>query len=206
MSFSFLPKTVLKTKSKISGEIVVKEQLGKHTIYVQNLIQSGGVIKDIWQKPLKKINKASQVLILGLGGGTVVQLIKKKLPQARITAIEIDKEIIKIGKKYFGLKKIKDLEVVNADAIDWVGKYRGDKVDLILVDLYLGGEFPPRAMNEDFLEGLKKILSKEGLIIFNWLKNKGENQLVEKLEQTFPRVKRIETATNLFLACDKIKE
>lgn len=200
MAFSFFPKTVLKTKTKISGEIIVKEQFGQYTLQVQNLTQSGGIIKGVWQKPLKKINKANHVLILGLGGGTVVQLIKERFPEAKITGIEIDKEIIKIGKKYFGLKESNYLEIINEDAIKWAKQSKGNKFDLILVDLYVGGEFPQKAMSDEFLKKLKKLLSKDGIVLFNWLKNKDEKKLKEKLEKIF-KVKIIETRTNFFFLC-----
>ena len=201
MSFSFFPKTVYQTQSKISGEIKVKEHLSQYTLQVQNLTQSGGIIKSIWQKPLKKIIKANQVLILGLGGGTAVQLIKERFPEVKITTLEIDQEIIKIGKKYFGLDGIKDLKIINAEAIGWVNNYRGDKFDLILVDLYIGSEFSKEAMNDEFLKKLKKLLSKNGVIIFNWLKNKSEGRLFEKLEKSFAQIEEVNTPTNLFFFC-----
>jgi len=199
MSFSFFPKTVYQTQSKISGEIVVKEHLGQYSLQVQNLTQSGGIIKSLWQKPLKKVKSAEKVLLLGLGGGTVIQLIKKRFPKAKITTLEIDREIIKMGKKYFGLDKIKNLKIINEDAIKWVNKYQGDKFDLILVDLYIGGEFLPKAMENEFLQKLKRLLIQEGIIIFNWLKNKEEKEMVEKIERNFSKTEKLDTRSNLFL-------
>ncbi len=187
--------------SKISGEIVVKEQFGRYTLHVQNLIQSGGIIKGIWKKPLKKVTKAERILVFGLGGGTAVQLIKSRFPKAKIIGIEIDEEIIKIGKKYFGLDKVEGLKIVDGDAIKWVRNYQGDKFDLILVDLYLGSEFPEEAMGDEFLKKLKKLLLKDGVVIFNWLKNKSERRLFEKLERNFAQVEKMNTATNLFFFC-----
>ncbi|MCJ7792813.1 MAG: fused MFS/spermidine synthase [Candidatus Marinimicrobia bacterium] len=201
MSFSFFPRTVCKTNSKISGEIKIKEHLGQYTLQVQNLTQSGGIIKSIWQKPLKKIIKANQVLILGLGGGTAIQLIKERFPVAKITALEIDEEIIKISKKYFGLGKVKDLEIINEDAIKWIKNYQENKFDLMLVDMYVGGRFPQKAMENEFLQKLKKILTPQGKIVLNWLKNKSERRLFEKLEKSFAQIEEVNTPTNLFFFC-----
>jgi len=202
MSFSFLSRTVYKTKSKISGEIVVKEQFGRHALHVGNMIQSGGIVKGIWKKPLRQDQgelSVSNCLILGLGGGTVVQLIKAQYPEAKIVGIEIDKEIVKISKKYFGLNKVKDLKIINDDAINWVKKYKGDKFDMIIVDLYIGGDFQKKAMSDKFLKKIKKLLSKEGIIIFNWLKNKDGDELIKKLEKNFLHLDKLDTPTNLFL-------
>lgn len=89
MSFSIFPRKVFEVKSKISGEIVVQEQLGLYTLHVQNLIQSGGIVKGIWKKAFRQVRDVSKCLMLGLGGGTVVQLIKSHSSNAEITGVEI---------------------------------------------------------------------------------------------------------------------
>jgi len=200
MSFSFFPQIVYKVKSKISGVVVVKEQFGRPTLHVQGLIQSGGIIKGIWKKPLGKVAKTRRVLVLGLGGGTVVQLIKKRHPQAEIVGVEIDPEIIKVGKKFFGLGGIKKLKIVNTDALKWVNHYRGEKFDLVLVDLYVGSQFPQEAEERGFLDGLKRMLAKNGMVIFNRLRIRKDNLELfeEKLKKHFSSVELVKTITNLF--------
>lgn len=212
MAFSFFPRTVYKTKSKISGEIEVKEQLGKYTLHVQGLIQSGGLIEGIWKKPISAISHKpltiSNVLVLGLGGGTVVQLIESHWPGAKIVGVEIDPEIIKIGEKFFGLGEIENLKIVNTDAFKWTtGHYNNtyyhsrNFYDLIVVDLYIGSEFSEKGMDNKFLQNLKKLLSREGVIIFNWLKNKDNKEMRKKLTAIFPQVEALDLRTNLFLIC-----
>ena len=211
MAFSFFPRTVYKTKSKISGSIEIKEQLGKYTLHVQDLIQSGGMIKNIWGKVLGRISykvySIQRVLVLGLGGGTVIQLIKARYPEAKIIGVEIDPEIIKISKNFFGLGKIENLKIVNADAIKWVAdydiSYHRSRFDLIIVDLYIGSKFPQEVASDEFLKNLKKLFSKKGIIIFNRLVSPSEDLagFEEKLKKHFSFLKTIETHTNLlFLA------
>jgi spermidine synthase len=209
MAFSIFPRTVYKTKSKINGEIVVKEQLGQYTLHVGGLIQSGGIIEGIWKKALRFASLAqgkpslSKCLVLGLGGGTVVQLIKSHWPEVKIIGVEIDPEIIKIGEKFFGLGEIENLKIIKANAFKWIGGYFNDlnhqsKFDLIIVDLYLGDKFPKKVESEEFLKNLKKLLSKDGMVVFNWLKGKSEKQFEEKIKKIFPAIEKIETPTNLF--------
>lgn len=209
MAFSIFPRTVFKTKSKISGEIMVKEQFGQYTLHVQNLIQSGGIIKGIWEKPLNRIKnlefRIKNVLVLGLGGGTVVRLINKRWPGVKIVGIEINPEIIKIGRKFFGLGEIKNLKIVKADAFEWIYSHfndtyhRSQTFDLIIVDVYLGDRFPQEAQSDKFLKNLKKLLSNEGQIIFNRLISPGEDSagFEEKLKKHFSSFKTVETHTNL---------
>lgn len=199
MSFSFFPQTVYQVKSKISGLIEVREQFGRSTLHVQGLIQSGGIVKGIWKKPLKRIKKVSRVLVLGLGGGTAIQLVKEKSPEAEIVGVEIDPEIIKIGKRFFGLGKIKKLKIVNADAFKWLKSPCG-QFDLIIVDVYLGKEFPREGEGEEFLEGIKRLLTEDGMVIFNRLRIKKDNLgLFEKrLKKKFSWAESVKTLTNFF--------
>ncbi len=202
MSFSFFPRTVCKTKSKISGEIIVKEQFGKCTLYVGDLIQSGGIIKGIWKKAIQKTKgklPLSNCLVLGLGGGTVVQLIKARYPEAKIIGIEIDPEIIKIGKEFFGLRKINNLKIVNTDAIKWTNNYQGNKFDLIIVDLYVGGKLSPKVESNEFLKNINGLLKKDGKVIFNRLISPSEDliEFEKKLREHFSFVETAETHTNL---------
>jgi len=202
MSFSIFPRTAYKTKSKISGQIVVKEQLGRYTLYVQEMLQSGGVVGGVWKKALSNIkHPTSNILILGLGGGTAVGLIKSRWPEAKITGLEIDPEIVKISRRFFDLEKVGNLKIVTADAIEWIRSYRGEKFELILVDLYLGGKFPPKAASEGFLKNIKKLLTKDGIVVFNWLKNGDDRKLRQGLSAIFSQVKALDLKPNLFLIC-----
>ena len=203
MSFSIIPRKVFKTHSEISGQIVVEELLGQYSLQVQGLIQSGGLVKAIWKKPFKKILDSEFLilnsLLLGLGGGTVVQLIKARWPKAKIVGVEIDPEIIKIGKKYFGLDDVPGLQTANANAFDYI-KQAKQKFDLLIVDLYLGRKFPKKAENKEFFEDIKKILSSDGIVIFNRLKMEKSDlgNFEQKLKKHFSSVKLVKTSTNLF--------
>lgn len=213
-----------KINSPINGEIlVVKELSGKTVMRVGKIVQSGGLVEKIWESALSQVkshipkgfpkrnkSKVESSLVLGLGCGTVAELINKKWPEAQITGVEIDKEVIGIGKKYFDLDKIKNLSILNEDAIWWItSKFalvNKSRYDLILVDLYKGQEFPKEAEGEEFISGLKKILNKNGLIIFNRLyfgKHKNETEKFRhKLKQLFPKVSLIRTNFNHFLVCE----
>ncbi len=193
MIFSIFPKTIYKTHSKISGEIVVKEQLGQLTLEVGGIIQSGGIVKGIWKKPINKIYnlqfKINNCLILGLGGGTAVHLIKARWPMAKITAVEVNPEIIRIGRKIFDLDKFKDLKIFNADAFKWLKScsydlnHKNRKFDLIIIDLYLGKQFPKEAESERFIKNIKKLLAKNGVAIFNRLKTDQTKMFGERLKK-----------------------
>jgi len=204
-------EVIEKTESPINGEILVIEKLsGERIMRIGGLDQSGREVEKIWRRVLETKSlklKAKSCLILGLGCGTVADLIAKKWPEAQITGIEIDKEVIEIGKIYFNLGKIRNLSILNEDAIWWITSKLSlmskQKYDLILVDLYKGQEFPPEAESDEFLEGLKKLLAEDGQIIFNRL-NFGEHrekshEFLEKLKGSFPEVLTQKSEFNLLI-------
>ena len=106
--FDFLSgkKILDRELSKYNGELVVKKDFAWGTyIQADGLTQSGGVVKKIWETTFKKLIQIhpKDVLILGLGGGTIAKLVKKYYPEASITGVEIDPLMIKFGKKYLGM-------------------------------------------------------------------------------------------------------
>ena len=193
-------KILEEIKSKFNGDVKVLRSLGYGTyIQVNNLTQSGGVVEAVWKETLRKIReeKKKSVLILGLGGGTVAKLAKKYWPESEITGIEIDPMIVELGKKYLGLKNTK---IIIQDAYDYIKKNK-EKYDFVIVDLYVGDEFPKKFEDEKFL----KKLTKNKLVIFNRLyfgeKRKEAVKFGNKLERIFSKVNWFYPQANLMFLC-----
>jgi len=186
-------------KSKFNRSIKVVRSLGFGTyIQVNNLTQSGGVVEDIWKETLKNIKKEkiNNVLILGLGGGTIAKLIKKYWPESKITGIEIDPAMVELGTRYLGLGDSKT-KIVIQDAYN----FDSSGFDLVVVDIYCGSEFPEKFEEEEFL----KKLTKNKLVIFNRLyfgeKRKEAVKFGNKLEKIFKKVEWFYPQANLMLVC-----
>jgi spermidine synthase len=197
-----------KVESKYNGRITIDEDLfGKKRLLVRRLTQSGPAVEKIWSNVIGKLSnfQIANCLILGLGAGNAAKIINKYFPKAKITGIEIDPEIIKLGKKYFDLEKIQNLSIIIDDALKIPNShYPLSKFDLVLVDLYLGDCFPKQAEGSQFLESLNKILESDGIVIINRLHfgNHKENtdKFEQKIRKIFPRVEaRITDYNNLFL-------
>lgn len=209
-----IPQTIEEIQSSLSGNIKVIKLFNKPRIIVNDMIQSGGLVELIWKKGIKKVQKfkslkVQNVLILGLGGGTVTNLINQSFPQAKITGIEIDPAVIRLGKKHFGLGKIKNLKIIQADAVKYVNDYSliTNRYSLILVDLYIGDKVPKKAEAKEFLKNLKKLISKNGIIIFNRLfyqdHKKKTEEFIKKLDKYFPKIELIRIWSNLLVVCRK---
>ncbi len=205
-------KILEEAESPMNGKITVIQSLAFGTyIQVGGLTQSGGIIHDVWKKPLKIVQrtkrKAQRCLILGLGGGTVVKLIKRLWPNAKVVGVDIDPVMVELGKKHLGLGEY-DLKVVIGDAYEYLNQRyesKSKKFNLVLLDLYVGDEFPSKFESEDFVNLVKKSLSKGGVAVFNRLyygeKRAQSMKFGEKLEGSFKKVDIVFPEANVMFIC-----
>jgi hypothetical protein len=111
--------------------------------------------------------KQFEVLILGAGIGTINHFFNKMLKnQVNITAVEIDKSIVKLGEEYFGMENSsKNYHWVYEDASKYLqkelqSKKNAGKYDLIVIDINNtntgeGISPPPVFFNENNLKAIK---------------------------------------------------
>lgn len=207
-------KVLEQVESPINGKIQVVRSLGLGTyIQVDGLTQSGGVVSDVWRTVFKKISHQSSTinhcLILGLGAGSAAKLVRKFWPKAKITGVEIDPIMVKLGKKYLKLDKV-GVDVVIEDAEKYVSatssQLTANSFDLILVDLYIGYDVPVQFTQENFIKRILSLLTSEGIAVFNRLyfseKRKEAEKFGEKLEKIFSKVERIFPEANVMFVCE----
>ena len=199
-----LGTTILEEReSKYNGHLRVLKTWGMRT-YIQSdgLTQSGGIVENIWRSTLRQIRNSNieirDILILGLGGGTLAKLLRKKYPNAKMTGVEIDSIIIELGKKYLDLDKY-DVDIKIADVNNY--SLNPNLYSLVIVDMYSGDNFPKEFESEEFL----KKLSKFPIVIINRLyygdKRPDTVRFGNKLEKIFKKVKWHYPEANLMFLC-----
>lgn len=202
-------KQVEKVNSPINGELVVLKDFAWGTyIKAGGVTQSGGVAKLVWTTSLttvaKNQEKVTSCLILGLGGGSIVAIVKSLWPECSVTGVDIDPVIVGLGERYLGLDKLKTTIVIG-DSFDFVTK-TSSKFDLICVDMYVGHEFPIQFGSDIFLKRIHKLLTSGGVVVFNRLFFGGNrSQAVkfgDKLEKLFKGgVQRVYPEANIMFIC-----
>lgn len=199
--------------SPVNGKISVVKSLGLGTYFqVGDLTQSGGIVYEIWRTTLKKIkSKVSEpgsILILGLGGGNCAKLSRKLWPFGQITGVDFDEVIVNLGKKYLGLGDV-NADIVVSDAYEFIEKSVTEKkeYDLVIVDLYVGQEFPVVFESDIFLQNIDKVLSRNGVAVFNRLyfadKRPRTVKFGNNLEKIFGKVEYFYPEANVMLICNK---
>ncbi len=191
-------KTLAKFNSPISGKIEVVQEGLERRLMVGGLAQSinydaPDVEERVWGELVESltVNRKSQIenaLILGLGGGTVAHLLTKKFGPIPIDAVELDPVIVEVGKKFFDLGRLSNLNIVVGNAVDFVKNSR--QYDLIIVDLYTGSRYPAEAESPSFFADLKRLAHPSGVIVFNRISGKRNAEFEEKLKASFGDFKK----------------
>ncbi|WP_455206499.1 spermidine synthase [Kaarinaea lacus] len=135
--------------------------------------------------------KIQRILVLGVGGGAVLQQFQYFLQPSQIIGIELNSYHLFIARRFFDVKQ-GNVDLVHADAVQWVKKYGGEKFDLIVDDLFgeQDGE-PVRAVaaNSAWIRQLNRLLSKDGGLVINFVSNRQLKQsayfMDEKLRKQF---------------------
>jgi spermidine synthase len=158
-----------KIKSKYNGVLEVDTEDGQKVLNSKSTCYSGKTLHDIFIKVFRYIetDDVKSVLLLGLGGGTVVNILRNELNfGGKIVAVELDPVIIDIAVKEFGIQPGKKQELVCMDATEYVRTARG-KFDMIICDIFVDNSLPDALVAGSFWKDVMKRLSKEGIIVFN---------------------------------------
>jgi spermidine synthase len=77
-----------------------------------------------------------RVLMLGLGAGSVARVLRVLDPGARIVGVELDRDVVRLARRHFGLDAL-DVEVVVDDVFHYLRQTR-QRFDLIIEDVFVG--------------------------------------------------------------------
>jgi spermidine synthase len=110
--------------------------------------------------------KLERILEIGLGGGRTVSYLKAALPDTAILAVEIDKDVVELAKKYFRFTESASLRTVVSDGRSFLMR-DNDRWDVILIDAYRGPFVPFHLLTREFYTLVKSRLAPGGVVVQN---------------------------------------
>lgn len=187
-----IPKVLYTTESKYNGHIEVIQVGQTKKIRVGNTDQSispdsPNADRLVWGSVVHvlkaNVPDLSNILVLGLGGGTMQHLICRNFPNVEITSVELDKVMIDLAKQYFDLDTIPNHRVIEADACRVIvepEKYElaPKSFEAVMVDIYIGNDFPDLGKSGNFAAAVKNMVLPGGLVIFNRIYTKSHQEEV----------------------------
>lgn len=126
------------------------------------------------------------ILIIGLGGGILINLLSSLFPDATLDVVEINQAVIEIAKKYFTFRPTNNIQIFNQDGFRFVADLPSKPTyDLIIVDAFTEDYVPMSFLTEEFIGKIKEILQPEGVAGINTFENsryyKLESALYKKI-------------------------
>lgn len=107
-----------------------------------------------------------QVVLFGLGGGSLAKFCYRQLPQAKITVVEIDPDVIALRDEFLIPADNERFQVLEGDAADFITSTpRG--IDVLLVDAFDRHGIAPSLENEDFIDNCRAKLASAGVLVIN---------------------------------------
>lgn len=115
-----------------------------------------------------------RVLNVGLGGGTLPNAIRSYFPNAKVTTVELDPQMLQAAKDYMFFEESKNNAVVIQDARYFIRKQqkRKEKYDVVLLDAFDGEYIPEHLTTQEFLQEVKSILEPGGMVLANTFSHK----------------------------------
>ncbi len=107
--------------------------------------------------------KGSKVLLLGLGGGTLVKQLERL--GFEVDAVEIDRRVWEVSVKYFNMNP--NTSVIIDDARHFI-KTTDKKYDIVIFDTFLSESVPEHLLTIEGFEDARKILKPGGMIMSNF--------------------------------------
>jgi len=77
-----------------------------------------------------------KVLVVGLGGGSMVHFLKISDPALKIDVVEIDPQIVDLANKYFQIRSEGNVKIICQDAFKYLAETT-EKYDVIYMDAFL---------------------------------------------------------------------
>ena len=198
--FSYLvPQVIEVVESPLSGELEIAIENGRLVMNTKHSNYSYGSLQKVFEFAFLKASPTwesiSSVLILGMGGGCLVDVLKAQSGfNATITAVESDAAVIELGRRHFS-GQYQQVDLVKADALEYIDKTTL-QFDLVLVDLFIDNELAPGCVEPEFIERLWEVVNPAGRVYHNlMLQDDRIKRVLDDYSSVFPAVKLVRALT-----------
>ncbi len=179
--------------------LYLNEGLGIHSVYRPGMGRTGGtwdyfVIAPFFNPPPFPPDRIEGLAMIGLAGGTVPKQYTRFFGPIPIDGVEIDPEIVEVGRRYFEMTE-PNLHVVIADGRAFLAR-TDRRYTVVGVDAYRLPYIPWHMTTVEFFQEVRDHLTEEGIVAVNVGHTPGDDRLVQALAatllQVFPSVHAID--------------
>ncbi|MGH3851751.1 MAG: hypothetical protein ACRDRT_19030, partial [Pseudonocardiaceae bacterium] len=127
------------------------------------------------------------ILMIGLGGGSLAKFIYHHLSETRSVAVEINARVVAAARNFFSLPPEGErFRIVIADGAEYLTLHP-ESCDVLMVDGYEDGALPSVLASEAFYGVAAEALGRRGIMVANLLgRDRRLTTYLERMGKTFP--------------------
>jgi len=132
--------------------------------------------------------KPREILMVGLGGGSMARFIHERMPETRVTVAEINPGVVTVARKYFRFPDGDErLEIVTGDGAEIVPE-RAASCDVLVVDGFVNGRVADSLCTRSFYDAAFAALRPQGVMVANFMADDGKlERHCRRIEKSFGR-------------------
>jgi spermidine synthase len=146
-----------------------------------------------------------RVLIVGLGGGSMVHFLAHHCKDVQVDAVEIDAKVVEAADKFFQCRSNEQTKIHVADGMKFIADTK-DKYDVIYMDAFLkissatdGAGVPKSLKTEAFYKQALTKLTEKGVMVFNLNVHDGTRADVQLLKRVFAKATLFKAAESNYV-------
>jgi len=115
-------------------------------------------------------DQPKDVLMIGLGGGTLAKFMLHHFPDCRLKIVEYRSSVLKVARSHFGLPFDPRMKIkIGCGAQHVLNQARENEElhDLVLIDAYDHEGMAPEVSSINFFDHCRTLLAKDGLLVIN---------------------------------------
>ncbi|PKN47569.1 MAG: transferase [Deltaproteobacteria bacterium HGW-Deltaproteobacteria-17] len=128
----------------------------------------------------------AEILMIGLGGGSLAKYCRRHLPATRFTAIEVNPAILEFRQAFQIPDDGPNFRVIIADGADYLRREVDRTADVLLLDGFDGHSPPPQLCTAEFYADCHACLSDDGVLVANfWSGDRDSARHLARLRECF---------------------
>ena len=172
-------------------EIIDKEgvralHFGSHSRQSTMLLADPNQLHSLYARAMMALllfhDSPRDILMIGLGGGTLTKYLLHQFAECTIKVIEFRRSVLKVARSHFGLPLDPRLKVkigCGAEHVRQQSRQHSNLHDLIVIDAFDHEGMVPEVSSETFFDDCRTLLKDDGLLAINlWGTNKDQFQEV----------------------------
>ncbi len=110
--------------------------------------------------------RPKRIVLIGLGGGSLIKFCHRRMPGTHLTAVELDPDVIAFRDAFLVPPDDERLQILQADGADYIANAEKG-IDVLLVDAFDKTGFAPSLANREFFDNAYAKLSGNGVLVIN---------------------------------------